>query len=70
MIDFFNLIFVRGEAGSFIVVAPASAIIVTRPVGEALWRRLISIINTSWGRWLIFQQFSVILGSIVFGPYR
>lgn len=49
MIDFFNLIFVHGEAGFFIVAAPASAIIVTRPVGEALWGKLISIINTSWG---------------------
>lgn len=69
MIDFFNLIFVHGEAGFFIVAAPASAITVTRPVGEALWQRLISIINTSWGGWLISQQFPVTLGSIKSGPY-
>ena len=69
MIDYFNLIFVHGEAGFFTVVTPASAIIVTSPVGVALWKRLISTINTGWVEWLISQQFPVILSSIVSGPY-
>ena len=37
LIDFFNLILVHGEPGFFTVAAPAHAIIVTRPVGEAFW---------------------------------